>query len=75
MQEEGSTAKSLSCYRMRLFVLNKVCILGAVIVMGCGASSTLRADYAGTVMSFNPVMYWRLDEPAWPDPTGQTAVN
>jgi hypothetical protein len=48
------------------------CALVAALVSG--AVSTVRADYAGTVLSLNPIVYYRLNETAAP-PAPDIASN
>src|SRR6476469_1174671 len=39
------------------------------------APAVSRADYSNTVMSFNPIAYWPLNETNQPPPAATTATN
>jgi Concanavalin A-like lectin/glucanases superfamily/PA14 domain len=48
--------------------------LAGLLALLSGAATALKADYASTVSSYNPVAYWRLGETVQP-PAANVAVN
>jgi hypothetical protein len=55
--------------------MNKILSGLAAASLLAGAGHTARADYASTVLSFNPVAYWPLNETNQPPAPGNVAVN
>jgi hypothetical protein len=49
--------------------------LGSALLLAFSAAVTARADYQSTILSQNPVGYWRLNETAPSNPLNTTATN
>ena len=59
---------------MKVRLLKSLFVSSGTILLALTAVLPARADYSNTVMSFNPVMYYRLNETA-PVPIADEAVN
>src|SRR5436309_6487128 len=57
---------------MKLKHLIHPCPLAATLLLAFSGALTVRADYASTVASFNPLAYWRFSEAAASPPLNKT---